>query len=185
MATTIPAGSMISPSGDPSAGPTGMPIGAVVDFVAPEAGIPSGWLICDGRLVSRASYAALFDVIGIGWGAGDGSSTFALPDLRGFAVAGLDNMGGVNAGRLSSAGVQATTLGGSMGADTCTLAVANLPSHTHSYAWSLASQSGLLAGANYNPDNGSNTWAVAAGQGGAHNNIQWTRGVNKIIRFAP
>lgn len=43
--------------------------------------LPAGWLLCDGSLVSRTIYAALFSVIGTTWGAGDGSTTFALPNL--------------------------------------------------------------------------------------------------------
>jgi len=48
---------------------------------------PTGWLFCDGSVVSRATYATLFAVIGAAYGAGDGSTTFGLPDLRGrFAI---------------------------------------------------------------------------------------------------
>lgn len=43
---------------------------------------PSGWLICDGSAVSRSTYAALFGIVGTTYGAGDGSTTFNLPDLR-------------------------------------------------------------------------------------------------------
>jgi microcystin-dependent protein len=43
---------------------------------------PSGWLICDGTAVSRTTYATLFGIVGVAYGAGDGSTTFNLPDLR-------------------------------------------------------------------------------------------------------
>src|SRR5690606_38194219 len=43
---------------------------------------PSGWLLCDGAAVSRNTYARLFSVLGTTYGAGDGNSTFNLPDLR-------------------------------------------------------------------------------------------------------
>jgi microcystin-dependent protein len=43
---------------------------------------PTGWLLCDGSAVSRATYAALFGLIGTTYGAGDGSTTFNVPDLR-------------------------------------------------------------------------------------------------------
>lgn len=54
-------------------------------IVLPHAGsiVPSGWLSCDGSLVSRTTYAELFTAIGINFGAGDGSTTFKLPDMRG------------------------------------------------------------------------------------------------------
>ena len=57
------------------------PIGAILDFAGPTA--PSGWLICDGRAISRTTYAKLFAVIGTYWGVGDGSTTFALPNMNG------------------------------------------------------------------------------------------------------
>ena len=63
-----------------------MPLGAIIDFAGPNA--PAGWLVCDGRLVSRTTYAALFAVIGTYWGAGDGSTTFGLPPTPGRASVG-------------------------------------------------------------------------------------------------
>ncbi|MCI7235427.1 MAG: phage tail protein [Veillonellaceae bacterium] len=45
--------------------------------------IPAGWLLCDGSAVSRADYAKLFSAIGTTWGAGDGSTTFNLPNSIG------------------------------------------------------------------------------------------------------
>ena len=44
--------------------------------------VPSGWLLCNGAAVSRTTYAGLFAKIGTRYGAGDGSSTFNLPDMR-------------------------------------------------------------------------------------------------------
>lgn len=49
---------------------------------------PSNWLLCDGSAVSRTTYAELFGVISTTFGAGDGSTTFNLPDLRGRNVVG-------------------------------------------------------------------------------------------------
>lgn len=46
------------------------------------AAAPAGWLLCDGSAVSRTTYSALFAVMGVTYGAGDGSTTFNLPDLR-------------------------------------------------------------------------------------------------------
>ena len=56
-----------------------------VGMIAPfgMSSVPTGWLACDGSAVSRSTYADLFTAIGTTWGAGDGSSTFALPDLEG------------------------------------------------------------------------------------------------------
>ena len=64
----------------------GVPAGAVMAFAMNSA--PSGWLAADGSNVNRTTYAALFSAIGTTYGAGDGSTTFALPDLRGIFVRG-------------------------------------------------------------------------------------------------
>ena len=61
-----------------------MPIGALIDFAGSAA--PSGWLLCDGRAVSRSIYSDLFAVLGTSWGAGDGSTTFRLPNTPGRAT---------------------------------------------------------------------------------------------------
>jgi microcystin-dependent protein/sporulation protein YlmC with PRC-barrel domain len=63
-----------------------VPAGAVMAFAMNSA--PSGWLAADGSNVNRTTYAALFTAIGTTYGAGDGSTTFALPDLRGYFVRG-------------------------------------------------------------------------------------------------
>lgn len=70
-----------------------MPPGAVISFAndigATTTGeFPSGWLICDGSPVSRTTYSTLFTAIGVTFGTGDGSTTFNLPDLRGWFVRG-------------------------------------------------------------------------------------------------
>ena len=51
---------------------------------------PTGWLLCDGAAVSRTTYAALFAVIGTAYGAGNGSTTFNVPDLKGRTPVGRD-----------------------------------------------------------------------------------------------
>jgi microcystin-dependent protein len=54
-------------------------IGMVAEFA--QSTPPQGWIVCDGSVVSRSSYPALFSVIGTEFGAGDGSNTFRIPDL--------------------------------------------------------------------------------------------------------
>lgn len=71
------------------------PIGAVTQFAGTTA--PSGWLVCDGSAVDRTTYAALFALVSTVYGAGNGSSTFNLPDLRGRIAIGVGtgfNLGG-------------------------------------------------------------------------------------------
>src|SRR5262245_39358957 len=76
------------------------PVGAVMPFAGSAA--PAGWLLCDGSNKSRATYADLFVAISTTYGAGDGSTTFGIPDLRGRAVFGKDDMGGAAASRLTN-----------------------------------------------------------------------------------
>ena len=65
-------------------------------LVSPFAGdsIPTGWLLCDGTEISRTEFANLYDVIGVCWGIGDGSTTFNLPDLRGLFLRGVSGNSG-------------------------------------------------------------------------------------------
>jgi len=74
------------------------PAGAVIAFAGSST--PTGWLLCAGQSLLTASYAALFGAIGYTYG-GSGAN-FNLPDLRGRAVAGKDDMGGTAANRLAS-----------------------------------------------------------------------------------
>jgi microcystin-dependent protein len=60
---------------------------------------PTGWLKANGAAVSRTTYAGLFAAIGTTYGVGDGSTTFALPDLRGEFPRGWDDGRGVDSGR--------------------------------------------------------------------------------------
>ena len=73
------------------------PAGAVLHFAMAAA--PVGWKACDGSAVSRVTYAALFAAIGTIYGAGNGASTFNLPDLRGEFIRGVDGGRGVDVGR--------------------------------------------------------------------------------------
>lgn len=88
------------------------PVGVVHDFAG--ATPPTGWFLCYGQLLSTTSYPELFNVLGYVYG-GSGAS-FALPDCRGRLTAGLDNMGGTPANRITSfSGIASTTLGASGG----------------------------------------------------------------------
>lgn len=77
---------------------SGVPAGTVAYFAANA--VPAGWLKANGATVSRTAYAALFLAIGTTYGAGDGSTTFKLPDCRGEFLRGLDDGRGVDAGRV-------------------------------------------------------------------------------------
>ena len=77
--------------------PQAVPTGSV--HMMATTTVPSGYLKCNGAAVSRTTYADLFAIIGTAHGAGDGSSTFELPDLRGEFVRGWDDSRGVDSGR--------------------------------------------------------------------------------------
>ena len=65
----------------------GFPSGTMIAFAGKS--VPDGWLLCNGALVSRRTYAKLFAAIGTAWGAGDGSTTFKLPNADGRVMQGV------------------------------------------------------------------------------------------------
>ena len=75
----------------------GVPAGAIEYFARMSE--PEGWLKADGSAVSRTQYAKLFAAVGTMFGAGDGSTTFNLPDLRGEFIRGFDDGRGVDSNR--------------------------------------------------------------------------------------
>ena len=77
--------------------PSGAPAGAIA-YMAANA-VPTGWIKANGAAINRTTYAALFLVIGTTYGAGNGSTTFALPDLRGEFLRSLDDGRGIDTGR--------------------------------------------------------------------------------------
>lgn len=91
------AGSTFTISGTSPAGGGGVPTGGIAWFGDNTA--PAGFLECDGSAVSRTTQSALFGVVGTTFGAGDGSTTFNIPDLRGVFIRGWDNGRGVDTGR--------------------------------------------------------------------------------------
>lgn len=115
---------------------TAAPPGSLMAFAASSA--PTGWLTCDGSAVSRASYAALFAVIGTTWGVGDGSTTFNLPDLRGQFLRGYDS-------RATSTSKDTTLISGVTTNGSAT--VSGINNTTYLYAGMPISGTGIPAGA--------------------------------------
>lgn len=97
----VGTGSIYNESGEIMAGQ--------VIYVAGSA-MPSGYLECNGATVSRTTYATLFAAIGSTYGAGDGTTTFALPDLRGEFLRGADRGRGVDSGRAVGSAQEATEI---------------------------------------------------------------------------
>lgn len=140
------------------------------------------WVSCDGTAISRTTYAYLYSILGTTWGAGDGSTTFNLPDLRNRARV---SIGG---GRLTTAGsgVDGATLGATGGAQTITLARANLPNVTLSGTTSTNGDHSHTYGDNNPLNAGAGGSASIAGGGsgyttstaGAHNHTFTTSSLN-------
>ena len=183
---------------------TTIPTGAIMDFAGADA--PDGWLLCAGQEVSRDTYSALFTALGSGtiWGAGNGSSSFNVPDLRGRVTAGKDNMGGTNANRLGDSGlvghgVTGTTLGEVGGTQSHTLTTGELafhqhvtPDHNHNltavlpyFTGSDRGGTGTFGIASQTVTTGGSNQALTttgAGSNVRHNNVQPTAITNKIIK---
>jgi len=103
-------------------------VGTVVAFAGPTDRIPHGWLLCDGREIKIAEYPELYDTVGTAWGAGNGRTTFNLPDLRGRFLRGAD----LGAGRDPDASTRAASAyGGFEGDDVGTVQGDSLQSHSH------------------------------------------------------
>lgn len=101
---------------------SGEAIGTIKAWPGPTA--PAGWAFCYGQAVSRVTYAGLFAVVATLYGAGDGATTFNLPDLRGRVVAGVDSMGGSSAGRISES--MDGFLGNTAGTEQVTLSTSHM-----------------------------------------------------------
>jgi len=100
----------------------GVPTGSVQAFFGATA--PFGWLLCYGQGIDKNLYPGLWEMFQYTYGgAGD---TFNLPDLRGLALAGADNMGGAASGRLPGVSLNSTT-----GSSQNQLSSGHLPAHTH------------------------------------------------------
>lgn len=156
---------------------TATPTGTVSAFAGVTA--PDGWLLCDGRAVSRATYAALFAVLGTRYGVGDASTTFNLPDLRGRHVLG------------AGAGTDLTVraLGATGGAETHALTINELPAHQHNAPNATTSSSGPIeapqiasiagvSAVDYSPE----VPTSRTGGNAAHNNMPPFLALNYIVR---
>lgn len=178
-----------------------IPAGVVVDFAGSVE--PDGWLFPYGQAVSRTTYARLFTALGTTYGAGDGSTTFNLPDYRGRVGIGKDNMGGSAAGRVTATyfGTAATTLGNVGGSESHTLTTAQLAAHSHGVtdpghthvdqnnSWNASQMtpggSNVLSTTPVSGSIQSATTGITinnAGGGGAHNNMPPGIIVNKLIK---
>ena len=136
---------------------------------------PSGYLICDGSAISRTTYSALFNVIGVSYGAGNGSTTFNLPNLKGKVPVGLDNSQS-----------EFDTLGKSSGENSHILTTPEMPSHNHTFqAWNNTNtDTSDIFTNDWRLDPGSGTWGTSnVGGGLAHNNLQPYCTISFVIKI--
>lgn len=149
-----------------------VPIGAIQAFGGETA--PEGWLICDGSAVSRETYLDLFKVIGITYGAGDGSTTFNIPDFRGNTAIGVSTN---------------HALGSSGGEENHQLTIDEIPKHRHQiYYVNYNRGTGSNATMGYLSENVQSVGAPTQYVGGdqSHNNMQPYIVINYIIKaFQP
>jgi len=158
--------------------PGAIPIGAQLLWSTNTA--PEGWLLCQGQALSRTEYADLFAVIGTIHGAGDGSTTFNLPNWPGKVPVGRD-----------SSDSDFSYIGQTGGAKThlLTAAESGLPAHSHPINGEYNSQSGVSNGyARIVSDGGGRTYPntlnnTAANASSAHNNLQPYGVTNMIIKY--
>lgn len=148
-----------------------VPPGAVIPYAGSSA--PDGWLLCDGRTVSRTTYAALFAVIGATYGAGDGNTTFALPNLQGRVAAGTSS---------------SHPLASKAGADSKNIEVKNIPSLSTAIAVvreQTQSESRDVVQTNYTNKYAFSTSGVKSGDGTntAFDVRQATLYLNYIIKY--
>ena len=148
---------------------TASPTGVVMPF-SRSTTAPTGWLLCNGDQVSQTTYAALYAVIGASYNTGgETTGNFRIPDLRGRAIVGLDNLGGSDAGRLDVT----NTIGTAGGSQYHTLTIAQMPNHNHTILGYRAGPNNNFYGAieAYAPGGDGSTSTAYEGGGQAHNNM--------------
>lgn len=152
-----------------------LPVGTIIPYAG--ATIPSNYMLCEGQELSRIEYDILFSAIGTTYGAGDGTTTFNLPNLKGRIITGVD-----------SNDTDFDVLGETGGEKTHTLTVDEIPSHNHGIRDTI--DMNTLAGQNRSVVvGGGETWNPGdpalsnnTGDNQPHNNLQPYIVLNYIIK---
>lgn len=158
-----------------------VPSGMIMSW--PNTGaLPSGWLECNGAAVSRTTYADLFAAIGTTWGAGDGSTTFNLPDLQRRTLVGAGGSGTADLGN---------AVGNTGGVEGVTLTQGHLPASmslsTVTNNWNNGAPTGgstrILSDVEYTDGQYTATQTYTnAGGGVSHNNIQPSAVIRWVVK---
>jgi len=148
----------------------GIPTATIVPWSS--SSVPSGFLECNGAAVSRSTYSALFAIVGTTYGAGDGASTFNLPDLQDNVAVGKSGTKAL----ASTGGANTVAAEGTVGGSTAnaTLTEAQLASHDHPRPQHVTPNNPnipqpIIVGMNMSMSMTSNTGNAGSGTGHSHN----------------
>ena len=151
-----------------SAGAFVVQTGMILPFSAAAASTPTGYLLCDGSAVSRSTYSTLYALVANTYGAGDGSSTFNVPNLQSRMIIGRS--GTYALGATGGATTDSFTPSGSVSVsvNNHTLTLSQIPSHSHSASTTVSGSVTLNKLRNQstgNPDSGTidRIWGNNAG----------------------
>lgn len=184
-----------------------LPLGSVVPYAAGADPTGGQWLLCNGRAISRSTYAALFAAISTAFGTGDGSTTFNIPDLTGRVPLGAGTPSANSGGEVAMEGATAHTLAKKAGKEKHTLSGAESGEKGHGHRVVGSNEGGAppgapaggIIGSQYSGAGGSSysiapttlgsfTWALiaeaiaASSAAGAHENLPPHLVLNHIIR---
>jgi microcystin-dependent protein len=136
---------------------------------------PSKWLFCRGQAISRTTYSALFAAIGTTYGAGDGSTTFNLPDLQGRVVAGLE----ASASRLTSgvSGIDGATLGAAGGSEAMQQHNHAITDGGHAHTAQMSNNPGAITNSMFANSGGTSGNGATSGGSGFINTSTSTTGI--------
>jgi len=152
-------------SGTSITGLAGLNTGLIIPWSTTTA--PSGFLECDGTAVSRTTYATLFAVVGTTYGAGNGSTTFNLPDLTDKTVVARSTANSKTLAQTGGANTVTPTgnISGSTGSTTLT--TQQIAAHTHTTGTAMFS-GGVFSGTDYSYAGSGNTGSTGGGQSHNH-----------------
>ena len=140
----------------------------------PAAAAPASWMLADGSAISRTLYPGLFSVIGTSYGAGDGSTTFNLPDMRGRFVLGFGQGAGLTNRVLAATGGEENHL----------LSAAEMPAHTHPNIANVGNVTAASGSGVYAWNGVAMTTTGATGGGAVHNNMPPFLVITYIIKVS-